>query len=223
MRELIRVNEIMDAFKEEGIFVSGLTEAYRLNTPVDKALAFIDILPFLEKDVRKEKDGRIKIGAGATFSDLLENEDVPEYLKEALRYMRSPELRNQATIGGNVAAWRSDSYLIPALYAAGAELVVLTKSGAEKSIRIDSYSKEDIILSITVDAKVRVKNYRESITSHSHAIVTAAITDERECYAIKGSGIFFSLEKAEYVSDMHGSAEYKKYLATLYHREGKEA
>lgn len=218
MRELVRVDSLMDAVGRDGLFLSGGTEILRLNTEVDKNSPLIDILPLLSDEIRKEGDS-VLIGASATFALLLSSPVVPDYLKEALCYMPSPQLRNQATIGGNIASWRDDSFLIPTLSASGAELTVVSSDGEKERMSIEDYGvKRGLILSVSIPASAEVRNFRESLTSHSHAVVTASF-GEGECYAVKGSGIFFSYEELKFNDDMFGSASYKSYLATLYMKE----
>ena len=218
MRELVRVDSLMDAVGRDGLFLSGGTEILRLNTGVDKNSPLIDILPLLSDEIRKEGDS-VLIGASATFALLLSSPVVPDYLKEALCYMPSPQLRNQATIGGNIASWRDDSFLIPTLSASGAELTVVSSDGEKERMSIKDYGlKRGLILSVSIPASAEVRNFRESLTSHSHAVVTASF-GECECYAVKGSGIFFSYDELKFNDDMFGSASYKSYLATLYRKE----
>ena len=218
MRELVRVDSLMDAVGRDGLFLSGGTEILRLNTEVDKNSPLIDILPLLSDEIRKEGDS-VLIGASATFALLLSSPVVPDYLKEALCYMPSPQLRNQATIGGNIASWRDDSFLIPTLSASGAELTVDSSDGEKERMSIEDYGlKRGLILSVSIPASAEVRNFRESLTSHSHAVVTASF-GEGECYAVKGSGIFFSYDELKFNDDMFGSASYKSYLATLYRKE----
>lgn len=218
MRELVRVDSLMDAVGRDGLFLSGGTEILRLNTGVDKNSPLIDILPLLSDEIRKEGDS-VLIGASATFALLLSFPVVPDYLKEALCYMPSPQLRNQATIGGNIASWRDDSFLIPTLSASGAELTVVSSDGEKERMSIKDYGlKRGLILSVSIPASAEVRNFRESLTSHSHAVVTASF-GEGECYAVKGSGIFFSYDELKFNDDMFGSASYKSYLATLYRKE----
>ena len=218
MRELVRVDSLMDAVGRDGLFLSGGTEILRLNTGVDKNSPLIDILPLLSDEIRKEGDS-VLIGASATFALLLSSPVVPDYLKEALCYMPSPQLRNQATIGGNIASWRDDSFLIPTFSASGAELTVVSSDGEKKRMSIKDYGlKRGLILSVSIPASAEVRNFRESLTSHSHAVVTASF-GEGECYAVKGSGIFFSYDELKFNDDMFGSASYKSYLATLYRKE----
>ena len=218
MRELVRVDSLMDAVGRDGLFLSGGTEILRLNTGVDKNSPLIDILPLLSDEIRKEGDS-VLIGASATFALLLSSPVVPDYLKEALCYMPSPQLRNQATIGGNIASWRDDSFLIPTLSGSGAELTVVSSDGEKERMSIEDYGlKRGLILSVSIPASAEVRNFRESLTSHSHAVVTASF-GEGECYAVKGSGIFFSYDELKFNDDMFGSASYKSYLATLYRKE----
>lgn len=218
MRELIRVNSLEEALGKKGAYLAGGTEILRLDSPLDKAISVIDILPFLSKEVEDEGDW-IRIGAGCTFSSLLSSALIPSFLKEALSYMSSPELREMATIGGNIASFRDDSFLIPTLASASARLEILLPGGKE-CIPLSSFKRDGgIILSITVSKTADVKNFRESLTSHSHAVVTAAFSSECECYAVKGSGIFFDHDSLSFASDMYGSAEYKRYLSELYRSE----
>ena len=218
MRNLLRVDSLKEAVRKDGLFLAGGTEILRLNTGVDENADLIDILPLLDKEIREEGDDVI-IGSGVTFSDLLSSDIVPEYVKKAALYMCSAELRNQATIGGNLASWRDDSYLIPSLAAASARLLVLEKDGKLKNLGIEEYANcHSLIISITLNRKESVSSFRESLTSHSHAAITAAF-GTNECYALKGSGIFFSFDSLKFVSDLSGSASYKSYLASLFRKE----
>ena len=140
MRNLLRVDSLKEAVRKDGLFLAGGTEILRLNTGVDENADLIDILPLLDKEIREEGDDVI-IGSGVTFSDLLSSDIVPEYVKKAALYMCSAELRNQATIGGNIASWRDDSYLIPSLAAASARLLVLEKDGKLKTVEEGSVTQ----------------------------------------------------------------------------------
>ncbi|MDA3948847.1 MAG: FAD binding domain-containing protein, partial [Spirochaeta sp.] len=57
------------------------------------------------------------IGAGVTLQTLAEAAAIPQALRDAAGFIPTRSVRNIATIGGNVAARRPDSYLIPALIA----------------------------------------------------------------------------------------------------------
>ena len=191
-------------------------------------------------------DGLIQIGALVTFTQALEEEAVPEYLKEALLFCGSLQKRNRATIGGNVASWRSDSYLIPTLIASGAKLTLLGKEGsvlaeiAHYAAEREKYS-DALITGIFVkpDSAVQILSKRYANTVESHAYLTIAMGKEGDTYriglAIKNSGIFLpditnwgiSWKKAGVQDDMFGSEEYKRYLTettldTMYEKLGGE-
>lgn len=201
-----------------GVLLAGGTELLRLGSPEDRNL--IDLRHVVSNDIAKE-EGYVRIGAAVTFEEALSSPVVPCYLKKALSSMASLQLRGQATLAGNVAAMRDDSYILPSLIASGSELEVLTSSGLER-MRVAEYLEKrpsGVILSILAhDVEVFVRSFR--LTSHSHAVVTGAVSSEAEGYAVKGSGIFTDADSIEYVSDMYGSSEYKKYLVSLIREEG---
>lgn len=51
---------------------------------------------------------------------------IPAALREALGFVYSRHVRNQSTIGGEIAARREESVLLPVLLALDAELVLAT-------------------------------------------------------------------------------------------------
>ena len=192
------------------------------------------------------QDGLIRIGALVTFTQALEEEAVPDYLKDALLFCGSLQKRNRATTGGNVASWRSDSYLIPTLIASGAKLSLKTQEGdllveiAQYAADREKYS-DALITGIFVkpDSEVRILSKRYANTVESHAYLTIAMGKEGDTYriglAIKNSGIFLpditnwgvSWKKAGVQDDMFGSEEYKRYLTettldTMYEKLGGE-
>ena len=59
-------------------------------------------------------DGNLEIGAAVTFTQALDHPSVPEILKEAVRYIAAPAIRNTGTFGGNIAngSPKADSALI---------------------------------------------------------------------------------------------------------------
>ncbi len=179
------------------------------------------------------KDDIVKIGAMVTFTQALTDPGVPGYLKEALRFNGSLQKRNMATIGGNIAYWRSDSYLVPTLIAAGA-VIELACRDKELSLPIREYAgcreeyADAIITAVCVKKEgshgMRVLSKRFSNTVESHACLTIAMGREDDTYrigiAIGGCGIFLpdimnwsvSWKKAGVKDDMYGSKEYKRYL-----------
>ena len=71
----------------------------------------------------KREGEDVAIGAMASLQSVVDSPDVPEALRMAAGMIPSRNIRNMATIGGNIAANRPDSYVIPALLALDARVV----------------------------------------------------------------------------------------------------
>ena len=200
--------EAIGAKNASAVFIAGGTEVNRLGSD---AAAAADTLISLKKcaglnDI--EDDGnKIRIGAMCTFQQIIESNNTPAYLKETAHFMASRTKRNMATIGGNIAALRDDSYMLPVLFAVHAELEVLRAGGTEK---ISAYSYMEaaeaggdmLITAVIVPKNIKAVSKRYANTAQSHAVLTmsAAMTDEGiSLYgAVKNAGLlhFCDLEKA---------------------------
>ncbi|MCF7914064.1 MAG: xanthine dehydrogenase family protein subunit M [Spirochaetaceae bacterium] len=84
-------------------------------------------------DLRKIRriDHGLSIGAAVTMTEVLDHDDVPEILKEALLTIAAPGLRNTATIAGNICNASPAGDSICALYALDAG-VKLQSPGGER-------------------------------------------------------------------------------------------
>ena len=85
-------------------------------------------------------DGWIDIGAAASFADVMPVlvKHYPD-LEELLLRWASPPIRNAATLGGNVANGSPIGDSMPALMAAGAELVLRSSAGSRSVAMEDFY------------------------------------------------------------------------------------
>jgi len=89
----------------QGQMVAGGTDLYVRHA--DK-LAFADVNLIYDDSTLKGisfKDGKCKIGAGTTVTDLLENKEFNNYfpkLKQHLKLISSEQIRNMATLAGNI-------------------------------------------------------------------------------------------------------------------------
>jgi len=75
-------------------------------------------------------DGAIRMGAGVTFTTMLERDCGSVALREAARTVGSPQIRNAATIGGNVATSSPAGDALPVLVALDATVHLRSKRGA---------------------------------------------------------------------------------------------
>ncbi|MCO1603948.1 FAD binding domain-containing protein [Desulfosporosinus nitroreducens] len=82
----------------------------------------------------KEVDGFIEIGSMATFAELGNSELVAQNayaLWQACQSMGSPQIRNQATLGGNLGNCSPAADGLPPLLALGAEVHLISQEGEE--------------------------------------------------------------------------------------------
>ena len=222
--------EALEFIADDAAFLAGGTEVNRLGSSVH-AETLISLKKCSGMDSVLKDGGKVCIGAMCTFQKLLESDAVPPYLKEALCFMASRTKRNMATIGGNIAALRSDSYLLPVLLASEAEVTVLGKDGAEKCLALADYidavkSGETLLITAVIvpeDAKVVSKRYSNTAQSHAVLTMSAACAGERFTLAaaLKNSGLYLfegyeeavsAFDEIPYTDDMFGSPEYKRYL-----------
>jgi xanthine dehydrogenase YagS FAD-binding subunit len=81
-----------------GVLLAGGTEVVpQLEDGLLDADTLFDISALLPRGITISA-----IGAGATLAELEESEEVPAALREACRLAASPQLRNMATLGGNL-------------------------------------------------------------------------------------------------------------------------
>jgi CO/xanthine dehydrogenase FAD-binding subunit len=75
-------------------------------------------------------NGTVRMGAGVTFTTMLERDCGSVALREAARTVGSPQIRNAATIGGNVATSSPAGDSLPVLAALGATIHLRSKRGS---------------------------------------------------------------------------------------------
>jgi CO/xanthine dehydrogenase FAD-binding subunit len=79
--------------------------------------------------------GTVRIGAATTLARILDDEavlkDLP-VLAQAIRVLGSPIVRNMGTIGGNIGRASPAGDTLPPLYALGAALELISRSGSRR-------------------------------------------------------------------------------------------
>lgn len=84
----------------------------------------VSLASLLPKGVRREGE-RLVIGAGTNFQELTESGQAPAALRETALGMVDRNIRNRATVGGNIGACKSCSSLLPFFLAARARCSVI--------------------------------------------------------------------------------------------------
>lgn len=186
-----------------------------------------------------KKDGSsLSIGAGVTIQDLIDSSLTPDALKKAAKYIASRNIRNMATIGGNIAANRFDSYIIPCLIALKADI----ETAGDGILPVEKYVFEEktslikrIILPeldgvCVVDAVYKSSGSYPSVTTAvfvskqevviavgcvaKHVVRLKELEDRVLDGSLTGKALAEAVEKeVNPVSDLLGSAKYKRYLS----------
>ncbi|MDD4082704.1 MAG: FAD binding domain-containing protein [Sphaerochaetaceae bacterium] len=218
-----KIEEAIELKKSNLAFLAGGTEINRLGSIV-KVDGVISLKKLALDKIEKNKE-TISIGSMVTFQKLIDEKEVPLYLKKAAENMASRTRRNMATVGGNLAVVRDDSYLLPLFLACDADLE-MAKNGKIKLLEFINNRKKydnDLILKAIIPLDAEVYQRRVSNTALSHSVLNAVVCKTKEKVrvfaALKGTGIVsLDLEKKDWISeiktfdDMFGGAKYKKYI-----------
>ncbi len=210
--------QIRYANPDNTVYLAGGTDDLRLGGAAEgKELIDINALGF---DTIEVKEDKLYIGARVTLQQLLDSPLVPEFIKEAAKFCASFAKRNSATVGGNLALRRDDSYLAAAFCAAEAKVIALGGKG-EKEEGVYDYLKGSckcLLQYIVLDKDRSGWVKRFGNTTASHATLIAAVSGETYALSVKGSGLACGnspelYETMEFHDDLSGGADYKKYLA----------
>jgi len=135
-----------------------------------------------------EKMGEtVEIGAGASLQSVIDSEIVPEPLRIGAGYIPSRNIRNMATIGGNIAANRADSYVIPALLALNASVEL---AGSQK-VSVYEYiqsERNDLIVKVILpplEGTIVIDRALRSSAAYPSAI-TAVRVSKNDCVIALG-------------------------------------
>ena len=85
-----------------------------------------------------ERDDRVRIGAGVTYTRMLAEDVGSAALREAARTVGSPQIRNAGTLGGNIATSSPAGDTLPVLAALDATVVLRSKD-AERRVKFTDF------------------------------------------------------------------------------------
>jgi CO/xanthine dehydrogenase FAD-binding subunit len=96
--------------------------------------AIMDISRLAELLEWRREDGVLFLGAGVTYARIMR--ELPEFvpLVQASRTVGSPQIRNRATVGGNLGTGSPAGDALPVLAAYDAEIVLVKAGGAQRSL-----------------------------------------------------------------------------------------
>lgn len=117
------------------IVAGGSDVIVQLRDGVIKTDRLLNILSLKELRFVRKDDGRIHIGALATYSDIVHSQLTREHawpLVEAARQIGAIQLQNTATIGGNLGNASPAGDSLPPLYALDAVVVTRSTAGSRE-------------------------------------------------------------------------------------------
>lgn len=119
----------------EAVFLAGGTDLVLfMQTGKIKPSALIDLGKISQLKEIRETEGYLEIGSMATFAEMGNSELIYKQahaLWQACQTMGSPQIRNQATIGGNLGNCSPAADGLPPLLALGAEVHLVSGNGDE--------------------------------------------------------------------------------------------
>lgn len=224
--------ELKRQFHDDAVYFAG---GSKLNATPTKTRQMIGIaLSQLGLDQVSWQQGALHLGATITLQRLMDTALIPQALREALGFVYSRHIRNQATLGGEVVSAAKDSALLPVLLALSAQVEV----GSGKTMALEDYllcSDRELLLTVVLPDPYRSCSTRKIARSAAGlAVVTAAVSrDAQAKVRIALSGVVAqpsrlrdaenadlngpALEKAvaQLISppaDICGSTAYKRYI-----------
>lgn len=173
--------ELKRRYQDEAVWFAGGSKLNATPTRTDKKIAIS--LQDLELDWIDWDNGALRIGAMSRLQPLRDARFIPAALREALGFVYSRHVRNQSTIGGEIAARQEESVLLPVLLALDAELVF----GNGETLSIEDYLAcpcDRLLTEIIIKDPYRTCATRKISRSQAGlTVVTAAvaITDLTVC------------------------------------------
>lgn len=161
-------------------YLAGGTEL-NLRINKEKYHTFIDLREINCDKIEKLEDGSLAIGAGVTFQTLSTDSRVPQQLKKAATYMESRNVRNMATLGGNIGSGRTMGDLLPTLMVLDARVKLV---GKNTLVTVEDYihnRQDDLIEKVVIHGKDLNRSFGSRVhmrTSNDISIVGAAATYE---------------------------------------------
>ncbi len=223
------------------VFLAGGTEVNTGHAP--RPAALID-LAGLGLDTMAGTPQGLRVGACVTFQQLIEHPETPRFVKAAAAQLANRNIRNRATVGGQLGANRSCADLIPTLLAAEAQVVL-----ADRAVPVEDFlaGASGLIVALFIPATARSFGQgHQTRTASDVSIITAAasLTLAGECVqapivaiggvaphvvrlheveaALDGQPLPVA-EKVESfiaaavrpIDDVRGSATYKRHIAAV--------
>ena len=193
-------------------------------------LSLVSLSDLLPRGMER-KGTTLRIGAGASFQDLLDSPLCPPVIASAASGMANRNIRNRATVGGNIGADRSCASLPPVFIAGKARYLLAdgTIVSAEAWHSAAHHAHDEIIQAVEIDLpEYRVFAYgKYSRTSCDLAVITCCVSASSTPDGALGDlriamgglslhpRLFREAESLLPLADVRGSADFKRRRAAI--------
>jgi CO/xanthine dehydrogenase FAD-binding subunit len=131
----------------------------------------------------QSRDGHIRMGSLVTYTQMLETDAGSPALQEAARTIGSPQIRNAATLGGNLGTCSPAGDALPVLAALGATVVLRSKQGERRVAFADFMTgpkksvrrPDELIVAAEWDDAGAAQTYMFAATRNAMAISIAGL------------------------------------------------
>jgi len=218
--------------KDDAVFMAGGSKLNATPTRTDKKIAIS--LAGLALGEIKEQGGQLLIGATVTLQQLIDDPKVPAALRDAAGFIYSRNVRNQATLGGEVCARQDEAVLAPVLLALDAKVLLADGQTSELENFLGG-TRDSLVLAVILPDPARPCATRKIARSAGGLTVLSAavaLSENGQCIAVEGvvprpvrlreveqkslAEVPLELAVSEAVApqeDVRGSVAYKRYIA----------
>jgi CO/xanthine dehydrogenase FAD-binding subunit len=228
LKELVN---LVTKYKNEAVLVAGCTDILIKKQIFKDKKAIISTTEIKELQKIEQTNDKIRIGAGVTFSDLLHSDLIKTHCKalyNAAKVCGSLQIRNRATVAGNIINASPAADSIPPLMVSNACLILLSEEN-EEQINIKEFftgpGKTKLkagqimtFIEFDKDTAETITFYRKIGTRKALSIAKASVafkaqrdkgklTSVQFAYGSVGPTVINSIKAKEYLENKHLSNE----------------
>ena len=220
-------------FKDDAVYMAGGSKLNAAPTRSTKSVAIS--LAGLGLNAIKSEGGAVTIGATATLQQVIDNPIIPAAVREAAGFVYSRNVRNQATLGGELFAQQNEAVLLPVLLVMNAKVALAGGAVIELADWLAG-SRDALVLAVMLpESDICCTTRKLARSAGGLTVLTAAVaitTDGRQRIAVEGvvpcasrlpgveqkslSGEALQAAVSEAIApiaDLRGSVSYKRYIA----------
>ncbi|HKM96716.1 MAG TPA: molybdopterin-dependent oxidoreductase FAD-binding subunit [Buttiauxella sp.] len=165
--------ELKQHFQDDAVWMAG---GSKLNaTPTRTECSVAISLQGLPIDKVEWDNGTLRVGSLVTLQKLRDTVYIPQALYDALGFVYSRHVRNQATLGGEIAAHQPESVLIPLLLVLETELLFADGEILTLEEYLQSPGDRLLVEVIIHDLFRRCATRKFSRSAGGWSVVTAAV------------------------------------------------